>query len=378
MEFSWFRRFTKRTLVLVNLLLAVLFLLGCYVSWFDPRYFWFLGFLNLGSFYLLLALVFFIFFWLFVKTKFSLIGLIAFLLAWVPLKHLIKIRFPGNFAIQKKEGSLRVMNWNVEHFAILENKTHPEKKEQMLNLIRQYQPDVICMQEAVVSDSISGAINYLPDIMTKLGMGYYHYSYNKKIDFDSKHRFGILLLSKYPLASRHTLSYEPYDYNSIFQYADVIKGQDTIRLFNLHLQSLKFSDTNRYYIENPVLESKEDLRKSKNVISKLKKGFLKRYVQSNRIRKSIESSPYPVIVCGDFNDVPNSYAYNTIGKGLKNAFAEKGSGIGRTFFSISPTLRIDHIFADGHFNVEQFIRLRRTLSDHFPIIADLSYKKTDK
>ena len=282
------------------------------------------------------------------------------------------------FSIQKKEGTLRVMDWNVEHFAILENKTHPEKKEQMLNLINQYQPDLICMQEAVVSDSVSGAINYLPDIMNKLGMGYYHYSYNKKIDFDSKHRFGILILSKYPLASRHTLSYEPYDYNSIFQYVDIIKEQDTIRLYNLHLQSMKFSDTNRYYIENPAIESKEDLRQSRNIISKFKKGFLKRYAQSNRIRKSVEGSPYPVILCGDFNDVPNSYAYSTIGKGMKNAFAEKGTGIGRTFFGISPTLRIDHIFADKHFNVEQFIRLRRTLSDHFPIIADLSYNKDIK
>ena len=85
----------------------------------------------------------------------------------------------------------------------------------------------------------------------------------------------------------------------------------------------------------------------------------------------MNESPYKVILCGDFNDVPNSYAYNTIGKGLKNAYAEKGTGIGRTFSSISPTLRIDNIFIDNKLMVEQFVRVKKKLSDHFPIIADI-------
>jgi endonuclease/exonuclease/phosphatase (EEP) superfamily protein YafD len=82
-------------------------------------------------------------------------------------------------------------------------------------------------------------------------------------------------------------------------------------------------------------------------------------------------SPYSIILCGDFNDVPNSYAYETIGAGLQNAFVQKGSGISRTFSSISPTLRIDNIFADKRFTVTQFTRVKKLLSDHFPIVADL-------
>jgi endonuclease/exonuclease/phosphatase family metal-dependent hydrolase len=97
---------------------------------------------------------------------------------------------------------------------------------------------------------------------------------------------------------------------------------------------------------------------------------LKRSVQSNSVREEIDKSPYPVIVCGDFNDVPNSYAYCKIGDGLQNAFVEKGLGFGRTFSGISPTLRIDNIFLDKKFTIDQFTRVSKKLSDHFPIIAD--------
>jgi endonuclease/exonuclease/phosphatase family metal-dependent hydrolase len=171
------------------------------------------------------------------------------------------------------------------------------------------------------------------------------------------------------------MSYAPNDYNSIFQYADLAKDGDTFRLFNLHLQSLKFSKENLKYIGETSIDEGKNIEGSKSLISKFKTGFLKRKIQSEHIKKSINDSPYPVIVCGDFNDVPNSYAYSTIGKGLKNAFTEKGTGIGRTYYSISPTLRIDNIFCSPSFNVEQFTRLRKKMSDHFPLIADLYFKK---
>jgi endonuclease/exonuclease/phosphatase family metal-dependent hydrolase len=76
--------------------------------------------------------------------------------------------------------------------------------------------------------------------------------------------------------------------------------------------------------------------------------------------------------------VPNSYSYETIGGGLQNAFVEKGYGVARTFTTISPTLRIDNIFADKKFTVVQFTRVKKLLSDHFPILTDLILTKTPK
>ena len=372
---SLFRRFTKKFFIITNLVTALLFLLGCYGGHFNPQTWWPFGFLTLSAFYFLLFLLLFILFWLFVKARWAFISILAIMLGYSAIMQMIPLRISSSFDKQKANGALRIMSWNVEHFDILEHKTRPEKKQQMLDLIKEYNPDIACFQEMVGSDSIKDAINYVPDIETELHFNGNNYSYNRKLDFDGKHHFGIITFTKLPITGKETVKFYPYDYNSIFQYTDVVKDTDTIRVFNIHLQSLKFTADNLKYIDDPEINSESDIKKSKSVISKLKSGFLKRKEQADRIRAAIDKSPYPVIVCGDFNDVPNSYAYNTIGSGLQNTFAEKGSGIGRTFSGISPTLRIDNIFAGEKFTVNQFTCISKKLSDHFPILADIEIKK---
>ena len=369
---GFLRRFTKGFFVLCNVGIALLFLLGCYASYFNATTYWYLGLLTLASLYLLLLLIIFIGFWVFAKPKFIFIGVITTAVAWNPLGQIIKIKQSEEFKIAKLPNSIRVMSWNIEHFDILEHKTHPERKQEMLDLINKYSPDVACFQEMVGGDFDSTAINYVPRIAKELNFKYYYYSYDKRDDFDGKHHYGIITFSRFPIIQKYTYGPPELNYNSIFQSIDVAKNDDTFRVFNIHLQSLKFSDVSRQYIDDPTLKGRIDIEKSKNIISKFKTGFAKRKLQSERVKKSMNESPYKVIVCGDFNDVPNSYAYNTIGKGLKNAYAEKGSGIGRTFASISPTLRIDNIFVDKKLQVEQFARVKKKLSDHFPIIADVT------
>jgi endonuclease/exonuclease/phosphatase family metal-dependent hydrolase len=120
------------------------------------------------------------------------------------------------------------------------------------------------------------------------------------------------------------------------------------------------------------------ISESKNIIQKIKMGVLKRASQADFIKDELNHSPYPIIVCGDFNDVPVSYAYEKIGKGLQNAFVEKGSGISRTYSSISPTLRIDNIFTDKNFSIKGFTTIEKSYSDHFPVIADVKYQPGNK
>ena len=360
-----------------------MFLLGCYSKWFSPVHFWWIGLLTISAFYWLILLLLFFIFWLFVKPRYCLIFLISVGLAWRPIHKVIPFRSVPDFEVQKQAAAIRVMSWNVAQFNIMDTKKHPEIKQQMLELVNQYQPDIVCFQEMVASDSLVDLntpyyhrYNYydLNEFLKKLHFDQYFYSYNSKENFLDRQHFGVILFSRYPIINRQTVSNYPHDYNSIFQYADIVRNGDTIRVFNIHLQSLKFSPKNLHYIDNPSLENEEDIEKSKNILSKFKRGFIRRSIQAESIRKEIEQSPYPVMVCGDFNDLPNSYAYEKIGKGLLNAFEEKGDGLGRTFSGISPTLRIDNIFVDPRYKIEQYVRIKKKLSDHFPIITDILQK----
>jgi endonuclease/exonuclease/phosphatase family metal-dependent hydrolase len=377
MEKSFLRRSAKVFFIALNCLLALFFLAGAFVKYFDPKQWWFLGLFTFMLAYLFIALFLFLLFWLLKKSPWCLISLITIIAGWNAIRNVFPMKVSSTFSLEKPAGSLRVMSWNVEQFNILHHKDHPEIKQEMFDLINKYDPDIACFQEVVAGDKKKG-INYFPDIQKALRFVDYFYSYSIKDDFDAEHHFGRIIFSKLPVINKQTVVNYPNDYNATFQYIDVLKGSDTIRVFNIHLQSLKFSRANRNYLDNASLNGDSNITESKSIISKIKKGFIKRSIQANFIKDEINHSPYPVILCGDFNDVPNSYAYETIGDGLQNAFVEKGSGIARTFSAISPTLRIDNIFADKTFAILQFTRVKKLLSDHFPIIADLDVRKNSK
>lgn len=368
------RTFTKKIFVAANILTAVLFIAGASVRFFNPESWWFLGLLTFILPYLLLLLFVFIVFWLFTKPVWISVSLFTLLIGWTTVRNILSFHFLHSFEIKKKENNLRVMSWNVEQFNIQHYKDKPWIKQQMLDLINYYDPDIACFQEVVAGEKKKG-INYFPDIINRLKFKDYFYSYAIKDDFDSYHHFGILIFSKLTIIKKQAFVNNPNDYNSSFQYIDVLKGADTIRVFNIHLQSLKFSRENLSYLDKAGLKSDSNITESKSIISKIKTGFIKRSVQADFIEDEITHSPYPVVVCGDFNDVPDSYAYATISNGLQDAFVEKGAGISRTFSSISPTLRIDNIFAGKKFTITQFTRVKKLLSDHFPIVADMATGK---
>jgi endonuclease/exonuclease/phosphatase family metal-dependent hydrolase len=163
-----------------------------------------------------------------------------------------------------------------------------------------------------------------------------------------EYQSGCIIFSKYPIAGAGKVKY-PVAESLI--YADLVKGKDTIRVFNTHLQSFKFKEADYSDLERIRVQDDEGLRASKN------------------------KSPYPSIICGDFNDVPNSYTYFHI-KGIwQDAFLKKGFGVGRSFIALAPTLRIDYILANGDFTVKLFDMVDEGLSDHIMLVSDLQLKK---
>jgi len=372
---SFFRRSLKYFFIVVNILTAIIFCLGCHPQWFPAEHRWLTGLFTLAAFYLFILLLIFFIGWIIVRSRWAFLFMIVFIFSIKQISAIVPFRFSSSFHIEKEKNAIRVMSWNVESFEILKHTTHPEEKDEMIDLINHYQPDIACFQEMTTADSSKTAFYHLDDFIKRLHFPYHYYAYNKLDDFypGTQTHYGKIIFSKFPIINYHTIDNSPHDYNYTFFYVDVVKNTDTIRVFNLHLQTMKLNDDNLNYIDSSLLVvNKHDINESKGIITKLKYSFPRRAKQAEAIKNEINKSPYPVIVCGDFNDVPNSYAYETIGKDLQNAFEKKGAGLGRTFSEISPTLRIDNIFTDKKFSILQYVRIKKRLSDHYPIISDIS------
>lgn len=357
----------------IHLVAAVLFLLACYGPYLPPDGWWFLSFLGLGFAILLLVLVFFIFFWILFAPRYILVSLLAMLIGWKGIVSFITLRPIPDFAEQKQERTLRVMHWNVARFLELSRNDNSKSRirSRMMDMIKRQDADVLCFQEFYHSTNPKyyDNLNFVKD---ELGYPYVHFAW--KLD-GAKQWFGQAIFSRLPIIDSSRIFFPKPGLPETILQADILFGSDTVRFITTHLQSVQFKKEDYERLEE--IKSRDDslLQNSRNIFSKLKKAVVIRGTQADMVRAEIEKSPYPVVVTGDFNDVPNSYTYYTISKGLQDAFLEKGFGVGRTYSGISPTLRIDYILASKKFEVLQFQRIVRQLSDHYPLVTDLRLKK---
>lgn len=236
----------------------------------------------------------------------------------------------------------------------------------MLELIKKQNPDILCLQEFFYSP----APQFYNNVNEIKEMGYPYYYFSKDPDGDQQF-IGCVIFSKYPMIDTGLVRYFRPAMPEALLHADIKVNNDTIRVFTTHLQSVQFRKRDYDAIEE--IKNVEDsvYDNSKTVLAKLGKAMIYRSSQAEVVRQIMDDSPYPTLFCGDLNDIPNSRTYFTIRGNMKDAFLEKGFGIGRTYSSLSPTLRIDYVFTDDHFKINQFTRIVKYLSDHFMLMADV-------
>jgi endonuclease/exonuclease/phosphatase family metal-dependent hydrolase len=370
---SKFRLITKRLFIYANILIVFFFLLACLSPYLNPQTWWFISFSGLAFPFLLLFTLLFIFWWLITKPRYAFISITALLLGYKSIAVFFAFHQPRSFHYKKESGTLRVATWNVARFIEMKrnNNKGSQTRLRMMELIKQQDADVICMQEFF--HSLDSAwyqnINYIRD---NLHYPYWYYSHD--IDGDV-HYTGSIIFSRYPIIDSGMIRYPRPTLPEALMHADLKVNNDTIRIYTTHLQSLQFGKKD--YERISEIERIQDslISNSRTIFSKLKKGNSYRSIQADVIHQVLGDSPYPLLVCGDLNDVPNSYTYFTVRDDLQDAFLKKGFGIGRTFASLSPTLRIDYIFADNNFRIQQFNRIVKNYSDHYMLVADIELKK---
>lgn len=364
------------------ILLVVLFLAASFTVYINPAHWWHVGFLGLLFPYLLFLLAGMTLFCLFIRSRVAIVGIIAILLSYNNVKALAAFRPDKEFRETKDRGHLRVMTWNVRRFAPYYADFFDPRKNNLgaiIEEVERHDPDIICLQEFYTGQ---GKKSRNLELFQEMGYKYYAFALIKTPHGPSSS--GTIIFSRFPILRSYIYDM-PREVSTAAEdpvAADILVNEDTVRVGTFHMQSYGF--LNRDYQDLARIKNQEDtgLKASRNIYRKMRYAFSLRGIQADIIRKQMSDSKFPVILCGDLNDVPSSYAYVTVRDGRKDAFLEKGSGLGKTFISGRskfltwlPTLRIDYIFVDPSLEVVQFTQVTRKLSDHRGLIADLSLSK---
>lgn len=367
-------RFIGRSLFLLNILVAV-WLLGCLaaglVSPLQSRY---LPVLSLTTPFAVLANLIFIFIWLFLSSrKIRVILSVVVLIAAYPVELPL---FGWNLlgANEEKEGpdKIKVMLWNVHGLGIYDRPVKKTTPRDMMEEVIVAAPDILCMVE-FYTDYKDAMKPHSLQFLQKGKFKEFRFVWDAKLG--KKIYIGLALFSKYPV---HNVQEIALSKGIKLLQADLDLPQaHTLRVFLLHLESVHLSDKDKSTIEELQETEGQTQRKissAKTYINRLTEHYQVRARQADSVRMLIRNSPYPVLVCGDFNDMPGSYSYFTVRGDLKDAFVEKGLGIGRTYNKLSPTLRIDDIFYDPKLlRCTGFDTHSTELSDHNFITATFRY-----
>jgi endonuclease/exonuclease/phosphatase family metal-dependent hydrolase len=370
------RILTRRVFISLNIVTVILFLLACANSFLHPGRWWLIALLGLFFPLLLLLLVCFFVVGIFLPgwRRWSFLSLLTLIVGWSNIHSFFALHPFQGFDQQKKPGALRIMTWNIRSFDefITKKKGSSGHREKMLDFLDNQHADVLCLQEFFSSRLPADSCS-VPYIQQRLHFPYYYFSRDYVYN-NGKFEAGVIILSRYPITDTMVMAYtRPGGFHSTESLiaADIHAGKDTIRIFTTHLQSVLFHSKDFHDLE--IIKNVDDsiLMASRSIAKKLGYAFRHRGDQAEELRAQLDKSPFPGVVCGDFNDVPNSYTYFTIRKDWRDAFLQKGFGIGRTYVHISPTLRIDYILSSPVFNVLQCRKFSLPWSDHSPVIADL-------
>lgn len=366
----WYRQLVKLVVIACNFIVALSMLLGGLTLWIGPEVLSYLSCLGLAFPILVVCNILFVLFWLFMRDVWCLLSLSLLLILYVPIKYTFCFN-PGKPSEVSGE-SISVLSYNTMTLG----RFAPHKQgnpNAILSYIVQESPDIVCLQEFGVAKS--GDNLRMSDVKSVLSA--YPYSHIEYTTDTKRKSVGIATFSKYPIVQKANLGIDSRFNVAIF--SDVVLGDDTVRVYNCHLESNKLTE-DEIQKQSDLIQDFDTHRASVfagSIVRKLSAAYRLRATQARQVAESVSGSPYPVLLCGDFNDVPTSYSYNTIktSRKLTDSFVAGGNGFGFTFQRNPINVRIDYIMHDDYFCTLDCKVGKEKNSDHYPVYSRL-YRKT--
>jgi endonuclease/exonuclease/phosphatase family metal-dependent hydrolase len=355
------KRIIRSLLKVLNIVTAILLIVAAWGTSIPPKKNALPSILGLISPILFILSFLFLIYFIIKRKKaywiISLLSLIIYFPVWLDYFNL-----RGNIN-KKYPQSFEILSYNVrqfDHYNWIEAQGTSNK---IFDFLKKTGSDILCLQEFY--NSPRKHFNSLDTLMECGRWTDYVYSpyFVKSYNVNS----GLIIFSKFKIINSDIIPFS----NSLNKaiYADILVYSDTVRVYNVHLESVHFSGIDYDIINGNLETSKNILLSFALIYSKLKSAFIQRSQQVELLEKEIKKCSYPLIIAGDFNDTPNSYVYHRLRNTLEDSFLNSGKGIGTTYVGRFPWLRIDYFFHNIKVENLEFYVCKQKLSDHFPLRA---------
>jgi len=360
------KNFITKILLIANIL-AAFSLIATYLSvYISPASSWIFAFIGLSYPFVFVINVLFILLWLVFRKWYILISLICIILGWNIFREYFQFQLKKSEPVFT-ENKIRLLSYNVRLFNYYQWDKDTATWSNIINYIHQENPDIVCFQEFITLPNSKHSLESLKKRMAPLSFS--HVYYTDRVP--GKISFGMATFSKYPIVHKKMIEFE-HSLNGCIA-TDIVVSQDTFRLYNCHLQSIRLRNDYNDVLDSVIFNySEKQLANLKDLSLRMKQAFIQRASQVDILSNEIRSSPHPVIVCGDFNDTPVSYAYHKTGQNLEDAFIEAGSGTGNTFRGNLPYVRIDYVFYNEPLQARHYHTKKIHWSDHYPVTVDFT------
>jgi endonuclease/exonuclease/phosphatase family metal-dependent hydrolase len=343
-KLNWFNKIAY----FFNIVLVLLTLAGYLLPSMAPKLFPFLSVLTLILPTLLILNLFFVGYWAVQLKRQAFLSIVVFLIGFTFFTKFYKFSSKNEEVI---DSDFTVLSYNVRLFNLFDWIPGENVADNIKKFIEEQNPDIICFQE------YSKSADYELD----------DYKFRHIIMHGNKIKTGQAIFSKYRIIDEGEIALPSSDNNVV--YADIVKGEDTIRVYSIHLQSVNISPD-----INEIDESK-----SKMIFNRLSEAFKAQQIQSELIQAHMQDFKGHKIICGDMNNTAFSYVYKNIIGDMNDAFVEAGKGFGQTYNYRYYPARIDYILVDDVFEVKEFTTFKDFKnSDHFPIMARLNFSQKEK
>ena len=269
--------------------------------------------------------------------------------------------------LEPTKNDVKIMSYNVRTFDRYSHLNGKKTRDKIFEVLDNVKADVMCFQEFYYT-SVKNEFNTKDSIMEFTGMKYIHEKYTHHMT-GGRH-FGVVTMSQYPIINKVEIPFENDD-NNFCIYTDLLINNDTIRVFNAHFASIRLAKEDYDFFDPKKEEEKEVSKNLLRISSRLMATAQKRGPQAELVLEHIMKSPFPVVLCGDFNDPPISYTYNLFENELIDSFSEKGRGLQSTYIGNLPSFRIDYIFHSEEYECTSFITREEELSDHRAIVSTI-------